>query len=86
MITVMKRRALQILWPAFLMAGVMEALLFVVVDPSDLQWFGATPLDWSRQAIYTVTFMLCWGVIATSGALTLLLVGKADEPDCREPL
>jgi len=86
MTTVMKRRALQILWPAFLMAGVMEALLFVVVDPGDLQWFGAAPLDWSRQAVYTVTFMLCWGVIATSGALTLLLVGKADELDCREPL
>ena len=85
MITALKRRSLQILWPAFLMAGVMEMLLFAVVDPSDLQWFGTTPIDWSRQAVYTVTFGLCWAVTATSGALTVLLIGKADEPDVRDP-
>lgn len=75
----MKQHALQILWPAFLMAGVLEMLIFVVVDPTDLQWFGVAHLDWPRQAIYTVTFLLCWMVTATSSALTVLLMQKATD-------
>jgi hypothetical protein len=78
-------RALQVLWPAFLMAGVMEMLIFVVVDPSELQWFGGAHIEWSRQAIYTVTFVLCWVVTTTSSALTALLMSKADGPDGRPP-
>jgi hypothetical protein len=67
------KRALLILWPAFVMAGVLEALVFVVVDPEGLQWFGAEALGWSRSAVYTVTFFIFWGVIATSAAITELL-------------
>jgi len=36
----MKRLALCILWPAFLSAGVLDALVFAVLDPHDLRWFG----------------------------------------------
>ena len=68
-----RERALLILWPAFLMAGVLEMLVFAVVDPDTLQWFGAEPLGWSRSAIYSVTFFIFWGVIATSTAITQLL-------------
>jgi len=75
----LKQRALTILWPAFLMAGVLEMLVFVVVDPSDLRWFGGEALELSRQAVYTVTFLIFWGVIATAGALTALLSAGADE-------
>jgi hypothetical protein len=81
----MTARSLQILWPAFLMAGVMEMLIFVVVDPAELQWFGGAPIEWSRQAIYTVTFALCWGVTATSSSLTALLVCKSSQEDIRPP-
>jgi hypothetical protein len=81
----MTARALQVLWPAFLMAGVMEALIFVVVDPTELQWFGGAHIDWPRQAIYTVTFALCWSVTATSSALTALLMSKAQGPDGPPP-
>ena len=66
-------RALLILWPAFVMAGVLEMLLFAVVDPTSLQWFGAEPIEWSRSAIYSVTFFIFWGAIATAGAITQLL-------------
>ncbi|MEO7150922.1 MAG: hypothetical protein ABIX46_04305 [Burkholderiaceae bacterium] len=69
----LRARALQILWPAFLMAGVLEALVFVVVDPLSLHGFGAGPLGWSASAVYSVAFLIFWGVIATSGALTALL-------------
>ena len=75
----MTRRALRILWPAFLMAGVLEMLVFVVVDPGELHWFGALAITWPVQAIYTVTFLLFWGAIATAGALTALLELEADD-------
>jgi len=77
--TVLKQRALTILWPAFLMAGVLEMLVFVVVDPGDLHWFGGEALNWSTQAVYTVTFLIFWGVIATAGALTALLEASPEE-------
>ena len=66
-------RALTVLWPAFVMAGVLEALVFVVVDPQSLSWWGAEPLDWPRSAVYTVTFFIFWGVIATASAITQVL-------------
>jgi hypothetical protein len=77
----MKQRALAILWPAFLMAGVLEMLVFAVLDPGDLHWFGGAPIDWSRQAVYTVTFAIFWLVISTAGALTALLVTPAEDLD-----
>jgi len=66
-------RALTILWPAFVMAGVLEALVFVVVDPETFAWWGSAPLAWTRSAVYTVTFFIFWGVISTSAAITQLL-------------
>ena len=68
-----RERAMLILWPAFLMAGVLEMLTFAVVDPESLRWFGAEPIGWSLSAVYSVTFFIYWGVIATSTAITLLL-------------
>lgn len=76
---VTKQRALTILWPAFLMAGVLEMLVFVVVDPGDLHWFGGEALDWSVQAVYTVTFLIFWGVISVAGALSALLAASPDD-------
>jgi hypothetical protein len=77
--TVLKQRALTILWPAFLMAGVLEMLVFAVIDPGDLHWFGGEALNWSAQAVYTVTFLIFWGVISVAGALTALLAASPDE-------
>ena len=76
-----RERALLILWPAFVMAGVLEALVFVVVDPLTLHWFGAEPLQWSASAVYSVTFLIFWCVIATSGAITHLLEGPGPGPN-----
>ena len=75
----MTPRALLILWPAFLVAGVLEMLVFAVVDPHDLRWFGGPSIDWPAVAIYSVTFLMFWGAIATAGALTALLSLTADE-------
>lgn len=74
----MMRRALQILWPAFVAAGVLEMLVFAVIDPADLRWFGGAPLGWSAQAVYTVTFLMFWAAIATAGAVSALLSVESD--------
>lgn len=66
------QRVMWIAWPAFLMAAVMEMVVFAFVDPSELHWAGES-LGWSRQAIYTLAFFVFWGLTMVSGALTTLL-------------
>jgi hypothetical protein len=75
----MLHRALRILWPAFLVAGVLEMLVFAVVDPQDLRWFGGAHIGWGPMAVYSVTFLMFWGAISTAGALTELLGLESDE-------
>jgi len=70
---------IRILWPAFLVAGVLETLVFAVVDPDELRWFGGPSIDWPPLAIYSVTFMMFWGAIATASALTELLALESDD-------
>lgn len=69
----MGQRWMWIAWPAFLMAGVLEMLVFAMVDPEDLHGFGGGPLELSRSAIYTLAFFVFWGVTMVSSALTALL-------------
>ena len=66
------RRLMWIAWPAFLVAAVLEMLVFAMVDPSDLHWAGG-PVEVSRQAIYTVAFFVFWIMAMASSALTTLL-------------
>ena len=70
----MKTRALRILWPAFIAAGVLEMLVFALIDPSDLHGFGGAAIGWSAQAVYTVGFLLFWAVISMATAMTALLM------------
>ncbi|MBL8330942.1 MAG: hypothetical protein JNJ71_19045 [Rubrivivax sp.] len=71
-------RVLLVLWPAFVMAGVLEALVFVVVDPESLTWFGGPPVELSRQAVYTISFLIFWAVIAAASAASALLASQND--------
>ena len=75
-----RERALLILWPAFVMAGVLDALVFVIVDPSTLHWFGAEPFGGSASAVYSIAFLVFWSVISTAGAITHLLEGPGPGP------
>lgn len=68
------RFAMAVAWSSFLCAGVMELLVFAVVDPGELRWFGAAPIELSAQAVYTLSFLIFWGVIALAASLALLLV------------
>lgn len=75
----MKPRAFAILWPAFLMAGVLEMMVFAVVDPHELRWFGGSLIGASPLTIYSVTFLMFWAAVAAAGALTRLLTLSAEE-------
>ena len=66
------RRLMWIIWPAFLVAGLIEVMVFAVVDPRDLQWFGH-PLTMSRQSFYTLAFFAFWILTMGASALTTLL-------------
>jgi len=79
------RWAMHVLWPAFVMAGVMEALVFAVVDPGDLSWFGGQSMALPRQAIYTLSFLIIWLVIALACSLTLLLATSPESPETEHP-
>ena len=65
-------RLMWVLWPAFLIAALAEAVFFTVFDPFDLHFFGAT-LEMSRLGIYTMGFFGFWGVGIASSALTVFL-------------
>jgi hypothetical protein len=43
----LQQRLMWVMWPAFLMAGVLEMLVFALVDPLDIHWAGA----WGIMAV-----------------------------------
>ena len=49
----MGQRLIWVLWPGFVAAIPAVGLVFSIVDPADLQWFGA-PLEVSRLGAYTL--------------------------------
>jgi len=82
------RFAMAVAWSSFLSAGVLEALVFSVVDPHELRWFGLAPVELPVQAVYTVSFLIFWSVVALGASLALLLVTLPDEarrPERRSP-
>ena len=74
----MKRMALSVLWPAFFTAGVLDAMVFAVLDPRDLRWFGGTHFGWSPVAVHSVTFLIFWAAITAATATTALLLSDAE--------
>ena len=84
------QRMMWIAWPAFLTACVLEALIFILLDPQDLRWLGQ-PLPLSREAVYTLSFFVFWGISMVSSGLTTLLamspfeVNRCPFPDDSRP-
>jgi hypothetical protein len=60
------------------MAAVLEMVVFALVDPGDLRWFGGETLDLSPRAVYTLAFFVFWAVIAVGAALAVLLCSRPD--------
>ena len=74
----MLQRVMAVVWPAFLCAGVLEMLVFALVDPQDLHWHGQA-IALTRQGIYTLSFFLFWLIAAASSGMTQLLLKPAGE-------
>nr|WP_210546302.1 hypothetical protein [Rhodoferax sp. PAMC 29310] len=72
------QRLMWIVWPAFLVACVLEALVFAMVDPQDLHWFGE-PVQVSRAGFYSLAFLVFWITAMVSSALTTLLAMPSRE-------
>jgi hypothetical protein len=79
----LKKQAMAIVWPAFLMAGVLEIVVFSLVDPQSLHWFGGAPVTLSATAVYSLAFFVFWIVIAAAGAMSHLLAESASEINSR---
>ena len=73
------RRSAAILWPAFLVAAVLEILVFAFVDPLTLHTASGQALALSSSAVYSIAFFVFWACISTACALTVLLERSAEE-------
>jgi hypothetical protein len=71
------RHAVLILWPAFLAACLLEALVFSLVDPGDVHWFGQASQP-SRQGVYSVAFFCFWLISAACSGFVLWLNSEKD--------
>ena len=79
------RRWASIVWPAFLVAAVLEMLVFAWVDPLSLHASSGVglllslPLSLSPTAIYSLAFLIFWACTSVGCALTVLLERSTGE-------
>jgi len=74
------RRLFSVVWPAFLVASILEMVVFALVDPSELQWLG-WPAGLSRSGFYSLSFFFFWIVTLASSGLTALLAQASDDTE-----
>ena len=72
------RKAIWILWPAFIVGGAAEVVFFTAFDPTELHLFGQ-PAGSSRLAVYSLGFLFFWAFAAASSALTCYFQRSAGE-------
>lgn len=77
----MKLPWMSILWPAFLMAGVVETVVFAMVDPQELHWIGGAPIELSVTAVYSLAFFFFWGAFILAGVTMHLLAHPTQRDD-----
>ena len=73
------QRLTAVWWPAFVMAGMIEMLVFAFVDPEDLRWLGGAPVDLSRTAVYSLAFFGFWLMVGLAGSITQLLMRESGD-------
>ncbi len=77
----MMRSALQIAWPAFMAAALLELLVFAHVDPADVHTLAGAPVELSRQAVYTLSFFGFWAACAAACAASAWLRQRSGSDD-----
>ncbi len=68
-----KWRGIQILWPAFLAAGVLEMCVFAFLDPVLLTETFKLSSD-ETEWIYAGSFFLFWSATSLSSSISCLLM------------
>jgi hypothetical protein len=63
------KHVIWVLWPAFIAAGIAEAIFFTMIDPAQLYLFGQR-VEWSAMATYSTGFLLFWLVCIGSSLMT----------------
>lgn len=79
------RRFAMIAWPAFLVAGVLEIVVFAFVDPQTLCGPDGRPLGLSDTAVYSLAFFVFWALVALGCLLALRLACSAEEINAATP-
>ena len=69
-----------VLWPSFLVAIAATGIFFANIDPATLRAQTLPNWEISRQAGYTVGFLMFWAVCGASSALTLFLTSTPTPP------
>ena len=69
----MKRLAMVVLWPSFLVAIVEEGFFFALFDPQDLSMV-LSRVELTDEAAYTIGFFCFWLFSALASTLTYYLV------------
>lgn len=64
------QRAVAVLWPSFLMAGVATVVFFTAFDPQELALSVGIGEPVSRLGAYTIGFFLFWLLTLSSSVLT----------------
>lgn len=72
------QKLIQILWPSFLVAGVVEAIFFTVINPSELYFFGS-PVRLDAITTYSIGFFAFWLICAASSLTTIYFQRTANE-------
>ena len=68
----LKQRLMCIVWPAFIVAGILEMAVFAVIDPMDVHWM-SEGFDLSREGFYSLAFFVFWGVTMLASGLSVFL-------------
>lgn len=77
----MMRTALIVVWPSFLVAGVLAMLVFSAVQPGDMRGLGGLLTQMSPIGVYTIAFFAFWIVAAVGMALALALAAPSRQAD-----
>jgi len=79
------RRLAIVMWPAFLVAGVLEIAVFAFVDPGAVHAPDGRAMGLSDTAIYSLAFFVFWAVAAVGCLLALRLACSAEEINAEAP-
>ncbi|QDQ28723.1 hypothetical protein FNU76_21515 [Chitinimonas arctica] len=74
----MKLKSILVLWPSFLVAGLVNSLFFTLFDPLELM-SGGEPIFESRVLAYSVGFFVCWLFAGLSSGMTLFFERDSEQ-------